>query len=1126
MAARSDFLLERVIGIRGEVGVCVVGENEIAYAAFNRVVLHNLETNCQRFIETGRGVSFLLANYARTLLVVAFKSDSTLECYDIASLQCKSKLVHKLPSNDVYHLSFSHDSTKMLTLTKLPEWTMTVFSVNEKKAGDFASLNLSNIRGGILRADISSVNNSIVSVLGSNDVQIFQLSTKMNSGFFQLPLHLDDEQSYTTQVWLKSGDLLIGTSDRKILVIGEQRKVKQCIEIQSLSRSMIGYPQGGCAVGCEDGSLILLQRTRDECFVCERVLKLTKASIVSLGVMKTKDDANNNSNVYLCLTESNELIEYPLDGKPSLVQPSHKGSIKDLIPTFGASFLDTCSWMPRVAVGGYDGNLIIFNYITTEILLTHQFEDSILGISFHPFGQHILLSTLSGGVCMCSIRDKLEVIWKVVDHVHTSIVKFTPSGDRFCRLHEHLGQQKVVQVHDFHSEDYTTTTTLRASKPIVSIDIGPYHDELVSIGIDSIVLWNIRTGVVLKRINLLSPAVLSGCFEWNDRAAYIITGDNVLRKVPITDEANMNIVDTKCDHEDNQVLAVLPSGTLICSNNRELKALQFHANEWVTRALTRVGQVSSACLCFQTGRLFIASDGCLAILKDNKKHITSHHSIYHPLDGVLLTSRHSLGAVDNEITEIKKKMESLKADHTSRLEIKKADAEFEMERLNNAHQQKLEVILAQTSILQKQIDELGASLNLELESVAQRGTDEREALAETLEKKLAKENDNIQDFNKRCAEMKRAYDVEVIQAQDKHAHDIEVETHQFHAKMTEANCNCEAIIENIDTLRLQCTDQLMKIEDKAERDIEILWVNHHRNMKSFKQSNQLLHNEKSILQQKYNTMLDDLKELQEQIATQEESHRDAFAAISKLNYEIKTTRQQIVDKELIIATMEQDMSHISQSNLEHEHENKDIKERMRLLEHDLMPIEKELQMKETEHSKLSAIIKGNTNELSHLSVELDGAKIKHKQAMHQLACLERECSEKDRRIKALESQLFINNDSALSLSRADKHAALKQCLLSLRDEFIDNRQHPSAKNDRSEAVKSLEKKINTMRLTIEQKKRTHAKDMTRLKRENAVLKKVSEPLFFPFSGVKSPCDRTVDLCRSLNNQKKTKLELK
>ena len=59
MAARSDFLLERVIGIHGEVGVCVVGENEIAYAAFNRVIIHNLETNCQRFIETGRGVSFL-----------------------------------------------------------------------------------------------------------------------------------------------------------------------------------------------------------------------------------------------------------------------------------------------------------------------------------------------------------------------------------------------------------------------------------------------------------------------------------------------------------------------------------------------------------------------------------------------------------------------------------------------------------------------------------------------------------------------------------------------------------------------------------------------------------------------------------------------------------------------------------------------------------------------------------------------------------------------------------------------------------------------------------------------------------------------------------------------------------
>lgn len=506
--------------------------------------------------------------------------------------------------------------------------------------------------------------------------------------------------------------------------------------------------------------------------------------------------------------------------------------------------MGTCSWKTLVAVGGYDGNMIIFNYSTAEILLTHQFEDSILGISFHPSGQHILLSTLSG-VCMCSIREKLDVDWKM-DHVPASIVKFSPGGDRFAVVE----RQSVIQVHDFHSVDYTNVTALRAhSKPIVSIDISAYHDELVSIGMDSIIcLWNIRTGLVLKRINLLSPAVLSGCFEWNDRVAYVITGDNLLKKVLLTDEANslggaMNIIDTKCDHED-KLLTVLPSGTLICSNNRnfQLKALRFHENDLVTHTLTSIGQVSS--VCFQTSRLFVAGDGCLAILGYNKKHVSSHQSTYHPLDGVLLTSRHRLSANDHKIMETKNKIESLKVEHTSRLETLQADAKLASEAVNNAHQHKLEVILAQSSILKEQIDGLGASLKLELESVTQRGTDEMEALENTLEKKLAKEKDNIQDFDNRCVEMKQAFEVEMIQTKEKHARDIEIETNQFHARtLSEANCECGAIIKETDALRLQGKNQLMEIEDIAERDIEMLWLNHHIVMKSSKRSNQLLQNE-------------------------------------------------------------------------------------------------------------------------------------------------------------------------------------------------------------------------------------------------------------------------------------------
>ena len=71
-------------------------------------------------------------------------------------------------------------------------------------------------------------------------------------------------------------------------------------------------------------------------------------------------------------------------------------------------------------------------------------------------------------------------------------------------------------------------------KPLVLIDISAYHEELVLIEIYLIMcIWNIRIGLVLKQINLTKSyiSVLPGRFEWIDRTVYVTTGDNVLKKL-------------------------------------------------------------------------------------------------------------------------------------------------------------------------------------------------------------------------------------------------------------------------------------------------------------------------------------------------------------------------------------------------------------------------------------------------------------------------------------------------------------------------------------------------------------------------------------------------------------------
>ena len=251
--------------------------------------------------------------------------------------------------------------------------------------------------------------------------------------------------------------------------------------------------------------------------------------------------------------------------------------------------------------------------------------------------------------------------------------------------------------------------------------------------------------------------------------------------------------------------------------------------------------------------------------------------------------------------------------------------------------------------------------------------------------------------------------------------------------------------------------------------------------------------QKSILQQRYNTMLDDLKELQEQISSLEESQQASITRMAIIDESIESHRHDITDKDRHVAMKESDMRTFSQANLEEEQRNTDIiTERLNLEQHG-KPLAEELQRKESLLSELTRQIKSDANTLSHLNVELDGARSKLKHAKQQLASLNAIHAKKENDIESLERRLI--NDDGSALSCIHDHQALKTCLKSIADEFLDDKNYKrsSTKIDTDGMImlNSLEKKVSTLKKTIEQRKKSHAKDMNRLKREHAVLVQVS-----------------------------------
>jgi hypothetical protein len=172
------YQLQHVIGANGIGSICVLNDTEISYVASKRVVIHDVSTNSQRFIDTRANVACMAINHSLTLLAVAEEGLDEVQIYDVSTLRSKIKLA---TNSNTTHISFSKDSSVVLTLTQSPAYAMTLWKMNKKNADIAASLDLSAVMGGeVLRADISSMNPNLVSVLGSRDVKTFRPSTRMN----------------------------------------------------------------------------------------------------------------------------------------------------------------------------------------------------------------------------------------------------------------------------------------------------------------------------------------------------------------------------------------------------------------------------------------------------------------------------------------------------------------------------------------------------------------------------------------------------------------------------------------------------------------------------------------------------------------------------------------------------------------------------------------------------------------------------------------------------------------------------------------------------------------------------------------------------------------------------------
>lgn len=1096
----NNYDLEHIVGVQADIfnGIVTIDDKDIAFAAARHVVVQNIDSNAQRFIPTGE-ITTLARSPSRDLIGVAEKGTGVVKLYDAKTLRCIRKLPHKSGTN-IRHISICTESMHCIVLSSQPD-TLTLWKLEKSNinATAYAAIDLSTIiiKKRVVRADICPNNNALVSVIGEKVLRMFHVTQKNSSRRF-IPVPLDikvEPQNYTSQCWLKSGDLIIGAENGEIIVLGEDRMCMSILGAPSSISCIAACPRG-FVVGCSDGLLLQYQRPSKvaEHFALSLTIRQPEnPTIVSMEFMKTLGRPESYA---VCLTKSRSIIKVKLESSDNaqssrvdLIAPSLNTStneIDSLIPDSGSLCVDVCVWKTHLAIGGYDGFVRIYNYHTHKLELTHQFEEKICDLSFHPSGFNVLFSTPTK-VCLCSVLpNEMRIVWEIENLNGSSIVRFSESGDKFA-----ISIGSMVQVHSFYT--LQNISSLRGhSKEIIEIRFSRYRDELTTIGSDGVVcLWDVNKGLTKSRcVDINSPLYVAGC-GGSDGFAFVSSSDGFVKKINVPTGAIE--VEAKYDHivtsmmalSSEMILASLDDGAVNCITlaTDHLETKQFCHHEKIAAMKMSNGSMS---------RCFIADkEGFLNIF--NATECVIDKTDFHPMEGLLVVSQDELAAKESNIESLETEIKQMQDGHLLIIQS------MEIEHAKRKTQLEIELKREQDEVLQQldkvtfELQQLKEAHRVKMEKIAKEHRELLVSVEEECKEKLQHEERSTDEFRARCDEVRCEFNGIMEKLENSHTKKIETETVRLGQQMTLQISESENIRESIRVIRSRLDAQEKHMEKDAETELSDLTVAHQSKMKTLLRDQQLLEQEKSMLQRRYDMMKADLREVQEQVAIQEDKIRGARDTIAKIDAAIASVVEDITRQDLAIILTHNDMMKYSQANLEDERINVDLTNKKEQIQKQVEIDAEEERQLEKKLNQLCDKVKEAEENRKQKKVEVESLELKLYQIKLDFKRLNKCSEEKEQFLLGLKLRIFTGSNSVVA--RVDDNQLLKTSCFALFEEYLDRKNKRFVHTiPNEEKMDDINSKISKLKDVMKQKASMHKKDMARLSREHSILKKVKSYL--------------------------------
>ncbi|KAG5841540.1 hypothetical protein ANANG_G00200590 [Anguilla anguilla] len=958
-----------IFGMRPGVAnnICYIDEQTVIFPAGNNCVRYNLDEQSQKFIpglEKSLGLQSLALSPDRRYLAVSEQGEKgMISVYDLQKEHNKKRKV--LTGGDIavqefVCMAFSHDSKYLISQSGAPDWTLFYWAWQKQKV--LATLITGGPTNPVYQVSINPLDNTQICVSGHG---VFRLIQYAKGSLKQFNAQKKKVNNYLSHDWMSEKRVIAGTEMGQLLVFesGElrwemnvmtktstqdpertaEKNQEAAVASQPPRVTVIKAYSKGFVCSAGPGTVFLFEKMEDK----DGYRKCSEIRIPPDPYSNDPSQAEQQEFVSLCISPSEETLtgstnrgqlysialssaEIGKQGDQAqfdfLTESFHSDTITGLSICYCKSIVATCS---------LDRSVRIWNFETNSLEVYKEFQEQAFSIALHPTGLFILV-----GFC-----DKLRLLNLLINDIRT-FMEFNVRGCRECAFSNggHLfAAVNGTVIHIYSTITFENVRNLKGHNGKVRSIIWSDDDSrLVSCGMDGAVYeWNTLTtkresDCVLKTCMYTSIAISPDA-----KIVFAVGTDCTLKEI----QDHHIVKDVPAEDVTYTAVAFSLSGRMLFTGTssgtvRVMKYPLPTHKDWIEYQ-GHAAPITKMVITFDDQFLLtVAEDGCLVVWKiiDQERHGLKRDKAIYYSEEILITKT-DLEDKNQNMLELKTRVEELKVENQFQLRLKGMDHEKEVKEMTDKFMQEIESLKTKYQVLKAEKEKMESDHKESMERVMERNTKEKLDLESTSLQNLMLEYERYQELQHKSQKMQEEYERQLQITEERKAQALEEHTQQYESRLKENLFKLKESEDKAQQQQKEYEEMIRQIEEDADREILDIRAKYERVLKEEKDTSLQLKDETGIMRKKFSSLQREIGDKNLETEKLRLEHQKLQGVIKSLEKDIVGLKREIHERDETIQDKEK-------CNYDMRMKNSDLEKFKFVLEYKINELKKQIEPRE------------------------------------------------------------------------------------------------------------------------------------------------------------------------------------